>query len=282
VIYDFLFHEFSTYPCAVSSSLESFAFFGVVINLVTYLVEEMHFGVPAAANTVTTWAGTTCLTPLLGGFIADTYLGRYLTLLFLGFVELLVHCFHPPCVYPVSISAAAPSLRPPPLDAVTGHSIPSKAPRILQVGFLLTALYVIALGKAGYGSCILSLGADQFDEKDQEERRKLSSYFNWFFLVNCIGIFFSIAGLVFVEDKVSWVWGYGVAAGAMALGNVALFSGYSFYRHHAALGSPFTHIARVFVAAIGKRSLPNLPTSGPFQFHDFQGGAHQGRRARHS
>lgn len=180
----------------------------------------------------------------------------------------------------LTISAAAPSLRPPPLDAVTGHSIPSNAPRILQVGFLLTALYVIALGKAGYGSCILSLGADQFNEKDQEERRKLSSYFNWFFLVNCIGIFFSIAGLVFVEDKVSWVWGYGVAAGAMALGNVALFSGYSFYRHHAPLGSPFTHIARVFVAAIGKRTLPNLPTSDPFQFHDFQDGAHQGRRAR--
>jgi hypothetical protein len=57
----------------------------------------------------------------------------------------------------------------------------------------------------------------------------LSSYFNWFFLVNCIGIFFSIAGLVFVEDKVSWVWGYGVAVRAMALGNIALFSGYSLY-----------------------------------------------------
>ncbi len=105
MIYDFLLHEFSTYPCAVSSSLESFAFFGVVINLVTYLVEEMHFGVPTAANTVTTWAGTTCLTPLLGGFIADTYLGRYLTLLFLGFVQLLVNCFHPPCVCPVSCTS---------------------------------------------------------------------------------------------------------------------------------------------------------------------------------
>jgi peptide/histidine transporter 3/4 len=65
----------------------------------------MHFGVPTAANTVTTWAGTTCLTPLLGGFIADTYLGRYLTLLFLGFVELLVHYFHPPCVCPVSYTS---------------------------------------------------------------------------------------------------------------------------------------------------------------------------------
>uniref|UniRef100_M8BDU5 Nitrate/chlorate transporter n=1 Tax=Aegilops tauschii TaxID=37682 RepID=M8BDU5_AEGTA len=53
---------------------------GIAVNLVTYLTATMHLGNAASANAVTNFLGTSFLLCLLGGFVADTYLGRYLTI----------------------------------------------------------------------------------------------------------------------------------------------------------------------------------------------------------
>ena len=53
---------------------------GIAVNLVTYLTDTMHVGNAAAANDVTNFLGTSFMLCLLGGFIADTYLGRYHTI----------------------------------------------------------------------------------------------------------------------------------------------------------------------------------------------------------
>ncbi|OMO55155.1 Proton-dependent oligopeptide transporter family [Corchorus capsularis] len=53
---------------------------GIAVNLVTYLTGTMHLGNATSANTVTNFLGTSFMLCLLGGFIADTFLGRYLTI----------------------------------------------------------------------------------------------------------------------------------------------------------------------------------------------------------
>jgi hypothetical protein len=53
---------------------------GVGVNLVTYLIGTMHLGGAASANAVTNFLGASFMLCLLGGFVADTYLGRYLTI----------------------------------------------------------------------------------------------------------------------------------------------------------------------------------------------------------
>ena len=53
---------------------------GIAVNLVPYMTGTMHLGSAAAANTVTNFIGTSFMLCLLGGFIADSYLGRYLTI----------------------------------------------------------------------------------------------------------------------------------------------------------------------------------------------------------
>ncbi|RRT47723.1 hypothetical protein B296_00034802 [Ensete ventricosum] len=52
---------------------------GIAVNLVTYLTGTMHLGNAEAANAVTNFMGVSFMLCLLGGFVADTYLGRYLT-----------------------------------------------------------------------------------------------------------------------------------------------------------------------------------------------------------
>lgn len=52
---------------------------GISMNLVTYLVGNLHLSSSKSANIVTNFMGTLNLLGLVGGFLADAKLGRYLT-----------------------------------------------------------------------------------------------------------------------------------------------------------------------------------------------------------
>lgn len=49
------------------------------MNLVTYLVGDLHISSAKSATIVTNFLGTLNILGLLGGFLADAKLGRYLT-----------------------------------------------------------------------------------------------------------------------------------------------------------------------------------------------------------
>lgn len=53
---------------------------GITMNLVTYLVGDLHLSSAKSANIVTNFMGTLNLLGLFGGFLADAKLGRYLTI----------------------------------------------------------------------------------------------------------------------------------------------------------------------------------------------------------
>lgn len=59
--------------------IERMSFFGIVSNLITVLHQDLK----TAAKNVNYWGGVTKMLPLIGGFLADAYLGRYSTVLFL-------------------------------------------------------------------------------------------------------------------------------------------------------------------------------------------------------
>ncbi|PON63700.1 Proton-dependent oligopeptide transporter family [Trema orientale] len=59
---------------------EGLAYYGVSTNLTNYLAKYLNQGNVSAANNVTNWAGTFYITPLVGAFLADAYLGKYWTI----------------------------------------------------------------------------------------------------------------------------------------------------------------------------------------------------------
>ena len=79
---------------------------GIAVNLVPYMTGTMHLGNAAAANTVTNFIGTSFMLCLLGGFVADSYLGRYLTIAIFTAVQATVR--RPPA-RPPSFTTASPS-----------------------------------------------------------------------------------------------------------------------------------------------------------------------------
>lgn len=74
-------------------AFEMMAIAAVGNNLITYVFNEMHFPLPKSANIVTNFIGTVFLLSLLGGFLSDSYLGSFRTMLIFGFVELSVSPF---------------------------------------------------------------------------------------------------------------------------------------------------------------------------------------------
>lgn len=71
-------------------AFEIMAIAAVGNNLITYVFNEMHFPLSKSANIVTNFVGTIFLLSLLGGFLSDSYLGSFWTMLIFGFVELSV------------------------------------------------------------------------------------------------------------------------------------------------------------------------------------------------
>ena len=61
-------------------SCEWFAYSGISMNLVTYMTTILHQGNAAAATNVNNWTGICYISPFIGAFLADEYLGRYWTI----------------------------------------------------------------------------------------------------------------------------------------------------------------------------------------------------------
>ncbi|KFK43704.1 hypothetical protein AALP_AA1G162300 [Arabis alpina] len=219
---------------------ERLAYYGIALNLITYLTTELHQGNVSAARNVTTWQGTCYLTSLIGAFLADAYWGRYWTIASFS------------AIYFIGMSAltlSATVLKP--ADCV-GDFCPS--PTAFQYLTFFLGLYLVALATGGIKPCVSSFGADQFDDKDSSERVRKSSFFNWFYFSINIGAFGSF-GLLLVQENIGWGLGFGIPTVFMGLAIVSFLFGTPLYRFQKPGGSPMTRVCQVLVAAFRKMNL---------------------------
>ncbi|KAJ0788198.1 putative proton-dependent oligopeptide transporter family, PTR2 family proton/oligopeptide symporter [Helianthus annuus] len=220
---------------------------GIAVNLVTYLGGTMHLSSSASANVVTDFMGTSFLLCLLGGFLADTFLGRFKTILIFASIQTLGTCG-------LALSTKLPQLKPPPCHS----SENCKEANGLQMGILYLALYLIAIGTGGLKSSVSGFGTDQFDEKNEEEKTQMAYFFNRFFFFISLGTLMACTVLVYIQDEVGRSWAYGICSVSMFTAILVLFYGTKRYRYKKSQGSPIVQILQVIVGAIKKRRM-NLP-----------------------
>ncbi|CAN1303802.1 Protein NRT1/ PTR FAMILY 8.1 [Linum perenne] len=217
---------------------ERLAYYGMSTNLVNFLQERLNMGNAKASTTVTNWSGTCYATPLIGAFLADAYLGRFKTIAIFVIVYICGMTL-------LTMSSAVPGLRP----SCNGDSCHATSS---QTAVCFVALYLISLGTGGIKPCVSSFGADQFDENDESEKKKKSSFFNWFYFSINVGALVASSVLVWIQMNVGWDWGFGIPAVAMAIAIVFFFAGSKLYRLQKPGGSPLTRIFQVIVASFRK------------------------------
>ncbi|CAL9235952.1 unnamed protein product [Arabidopsis halleri] len=221
---------------------ERLSYFGLATNLVVYLTTILHQDLKMAIRNVNYWSGVTTLMPLLGGFIADAYLGRYATVLVATTIYLMGLVL-------LTMSWFIPGLKPCHEDVCVE---PRKAH---EIAFFI-AIYLISIGTGGHKPSLESFGADQFDDDHVEERKMKMSFFNWWNVSLCAGILTAVTAVVYIEDRVSWGVAGIILTVVMAISLIIFLIGKPFYRYRTPSGSPLTPILQVFVAAIAKRNLP--------------------------
>ncbi|KAI3495910.1 hypothetical protein L1887_38257 [Cichorium endivia] len=220
---------------------------GIAVNLVTYLGGTMHLPSSTSANVVTDFLGTSFLLCLLGGFLADSFLGRFKTIVIFACIQTLG-------TGTLALSTKLPNLRPPPC-----HSNQNcEEANGLQMGILYLALYLIALGTGGLKSSVSGFGTDQFDDKDEAEKTQMAYFFNRFFFFISLGTLTAVTVLVYIQDEVGRSLAYGICTISMFIAIVVIVSGIKKYRYKKSAGSPIVSIFQVLVAAIRKRRM-NLP-----------------------
>ncbi|KAK8492176.1 hypothetical protein V6N13_031805 [Hibiscus sabdariffa] len=234
---------------------ERFVYYGIASNLITYLTGPLGQPTAAAAAQVNAWAGASSLFPLLGAFVADTFLGRYRTIVLASLVYVLGLGL-------LTLLATVPSATP--FGAPNADDVPLNTSSVNQFHLILfyISLYLTAIAQGGYKPCLQAFGADQFDAQHPEESKARSSFFNWLSFGMSAGILVTLMVLTYVQENLSWVLGFAIPGVVMVVGLLVFVLGTTTYRFSVKGEevSPFVRICRVFVSAVRNRK-----TTLPFE-----------------
>ncbi|XP_078179510.1 protein NRT1/ PTR FAMILY 2.7-like [Carex rostrata] len=225
---------------------------GATSNFLVYLIQKYNVRSIDAAQIVNIISGSLSLAPVAGAIVADAFFGCYSVIAASSAIQLL-------SLVLFTITAALKSLRPTPCDVPGTDTCQAASKGQLTVLYSAVALLAIATGGTRFNQA--TMGASQFDRvKDQ------AVYFNWFFIFLYIALIVGATAIVYIQDSISWVLGFGLCLGASAVSLVVLLLGTKYYRRPAPEGSPFTGLFRVVVATVRKWKV-KLSQATPSYFH---------------
>lgn len=220
----------------VTEFCERLAYYGFAGSLVLFFQTKLDMSNEESVNEFYLWNGFVYVTPLIGGYIADTYLGRYKTILSFSILYLLGLCLF-----------------------VFG-SIPGS----IQKAVVFSAMYLIALAAGGIKPNVSTMGADQFDvryERDEKEAGQFFSYFYWSINLGALCAYTLVAyicqyGLPGLGGE-NWGFfvGYLIPTGMMAVGVAIFIYGSPRYKKNPPYGSMLTVAAGIIYETF---TLPKL------------------------
>ncbi|KAI4805365.1 hypothetical protein KUCAC02_009987, partial [Chaenocephalus aceratus] len=121
--------------------------------LTLYFLTYLHWDKDLSTAVYHAFSSLCYFTPILGALIADSWLGKYKTIIYLSIVYVIGHVVK-------SVGA-----------------IPIVGSSDVHIALSMVGLILIAFGTGGIKPCVAAFGGDQFDEEHGSERQKFFSIF---------------------------------------------------------------------------------------------------------
>lgn len=197
---DFLGHPKGVYVCFFTEMWERFSFYGMKALLLLYLLKHHRFGDAAGYDLIGAYGGLVYAVPVIGGLVADRWLGMRKSVLLGGALLCLGH---------LGMAVEGEQAR-----LVNGAVVRDEG--ALQVFYLSLALIIMGVGflKPNISTIVGKLYAP-------DDPRRDSGFTLFYAGINVGGLF---AGLVcaFLGETYGWKYGFG-AAGIGMLAGLAMF-----------------------------------------------------------
>ncbi len=204
-------HPKGLYVCFFTELWERFSFYGMKFLLVLYLTKYHLFSDSAGLDVLGAYAGLVYAIPVIGGMLADRYLGPRKAVLFGGILLVIGHL----------------------LMAVEGQQATNVAGVITRDDFALNVFYLalafIILGVGFLKPNISTIVGKLYAENDPRR----DSGFTIFYMGINIGSFTATLLCGWLGETYGWAYGFGAAGIGMFIGLIFFLKGQKYLYGHA-------------------------------------------------
>ncbi|WOH16283.1 hypothetical protein DCAR_0935833 [Daucus carota subsp. sativus] len=254
---------FRTLPFIIANeAFERVASFGLLPNMIKYLMNEYHMSMVAGTNLISIWSAATNFLPVVGAFIADSFAGRYPVIGVGSLISLVGMALF-------WSTSMIPQARPPPcIDS----SISCSSPTAVQVYVLCLSLGLMSIGAGGIRSSSLAFGVDQLSGQDNHKSESaLKKYYAWYYASIVLGVIIALSCVTYIQDHLGWKIGFAVPVVLMFVSALSFFLATPFYIKLQNKTSLLTDFLQVIVASFRNRHLTVSPDSTTTEYHNKKG-----------
>uniref|UniRef100_A0A8B9LY06 Solute carrier family 15 member 2 n=1 Tax=Astyanax mexicanus TaxID=7994 RepID=A0A8B9LY06_ASTMX len=213
----------------VNEFCERFSYYGMKAVLTLYFIRYLHWNENLSTAVYHAFSGLCYFTPILGAIIADSWLGKFKTIIYLSIVYVIGHVIK-------SVGA-----------------IPDVGDSTTHVALSVLGLVLIAFGTGGIKPCVAAFGGDQFEE---EHRRKFFSIF--YMSINAGSVLSTIITPILRGDVQCfggdcYALAFGVPAALMVVALVVFIAGSGLYEKTPPQGNVLLNVCKCIGFAISNR-----------------------------
>lgn len=216
----------------VNEFCERFSYYGMKAVLTLYFVSYLKWDKDLSTAIYHAFGSLCYFSPILGAIIADSWLGKFKTIIYLSIVYVIGHVVK-------SVGA-----------------IPTVGDLNAHIALSMIGLILIAIGTGGIKPCVAAFGGDQFDEEHVTERRKFFSVF--YMSINAGSLLSTIITPILRSDVQCfgddcYALAFGVPAALMVVALVVFIGGSGLYKRNPPEGNVLLEVCNCIGYAIKNR-----------------------------
>ncbi|XP_059416683.1 solute carrier family 15 member 1-like [Carassius carassius] len=236
-------YPISIFFIVVNEFCERFSYYGMKAVLVLYFKYFIGWDNDLSTTIYHTFVALCYLTPILGAIIADSWLGKFKTIVYLSIVYTIGQVI-------MAISAIH--------DITDTNKDGTPDNMTFHTAMSMLGLILIALGTGGIKPCVAAFGGDQFEEHQEKQR---STFFSIFYLSINAGSLLSTLITPILRAQECGIYSkqscfplaFGVPAALMVVALIVFIAGHSMYIMESPKGNILLQVINCIGFAVSNR-----------------------------